>query len=199
MDTSQILKIFKFASKCLSTREKVRFTGVYPINFVKSANLYVPGELRACVVNQDKNFERGSHWFVVIINCKSDNKFEWHAEIFDSLAQNVRKKYPFLFEYLTELKSAGKIQFVLRNTVPTQSKYLDSCGLMSLYVILNIIRENASFESILGSFNASNTLVNDCELLRNFQIFLECEEQNSALVKLESSLKETVKKCESGE
>src|SRR5882757_11009603 len=98
MNTVLIEQIVGLALLCETKERREQFTGVHSIDKLDSeANLVAPGKLRMCIVNSQTSYEPGEHWFVVGVDLREKDKRQWHAFVFDSLAQYT--KYPRLVKF----------------------------------------------------------------------------------------------------
>jgi Ulp1 protease family, C-terminal catalytic domain len=192
MNNKQIIEIIHLASCDMDFKRRKQFGGVWPINYLKRTNLFKPGKRRIAILNSDPSYKPGQHWFVFGIDARSNDKKEWHAFIFDSLAQAESHKYSTLKKFL---QSTTPIEIVLYNRVRVQSENVDSCALHAIYFCVLLIKLNYSFLEAMQTFHTENLLLNDCELLSNFLDFINCNNLETLFRETIASLDATVNLC----
>lgn len=194
MDTRALEKIIPIVLGChIDNMTSSKFTGVFPIDALSKANLFAPGKLRVCVINSQSSWQSGEHWLVVGVDLRSRQSKDHHAFVFDSLALNLKRSYPLLFEFLRSHSST--LNHILRNKTKFQTVGLDSCGLHAIYFIEQLISQNLSFEEAIKTFHPGNTLLNDCSLLVRINNFLSCNSKQELLDQINKQLLETRLKC----
>jgi len=190
MDSARMEFILTLTLKCGSNKDREKFTGIFAADEIYQADLYKPGRLRLCIVNADVGFP-GSHWLVVGIDMRDVDHTKWYAFVFDSLAQDIKSTYPILYEFLHELEC---VEFLLKNKTPVQDKSLDTCGLHSIYFVLNMI-ESGSYLKVLSMYNSELPQLNDCNLLKNYSQFLVCEKEYQVVFEMQRQIPDAVKMC----
>jgi len=184
MNSTDIRNIIKEATLCYSSREKARYVGHYAVDMVKYAKLFSPNEILSVLVNTDVSTGEGIHWICVSVDLRGPEKY---AFVFDSLARDL-KQYPILHQYLCSLD----LDYIMRNSTPIQNKKVDSCGLFAIYYIILIMKDGADIGEILGTFEPSDSLLNDCALLENMYKFLSCTESPNLI----NDLRDTISLCD---
>jgi hypothetical protein len=187
MNSHQIEKIISLTLGCSKGRDA--FLGVFPIDMLSKINLFIPGKRRVCILNTDPSWKAGTHWYLLSVDARLNDHF---ATLFDSLHPAKTLRLPEVQKFIKSIPSLSHVTFN-RNAV--QNNDVDSCALHTIYVASLLIDENLSFEKIMATFDASNSLVNDCQLLANFHSFLLCSNQRQLFKEVAQNLKETRLMC----
>ena len=137
---------------------KKNFKGVFAINTIPKNLKY----RHFCICNTDKNNGSGIHWFCFVRTSKET------IECFDSLGVNDEKKQT--------LKSSCKfkgIKEMIFNETQFQSDVSDTCGLFSIYFIVErMFNLDLSFEEILSDiFDPENHLENENKVKEFYETF----------------------------
>jgi hypothetical protein len=192
MDTLTLNKVILTTLACneKSNIDK-KYTGVFPIDHISQAELFVPGELRVCVLNSQTSSQVGEHWFIVGVDLRHE---PFHAFVFDSLAKNLKTNYLSVYNFLKD-NIMQPLEFILSNRTKFQSDNLDSCSLHVVYFLILILNRNLSFENALQTFYPDDTLLNDCALLEKFNDFFSCHSEHALLTRINDQLTSTVDEC----
>ena len=101
------------------------FKGTYPSNELLQPTFTFP----ACyIINTDKNYAKGAHWFVLYLENRSCDNARIQAQIFDSLGPDVNRISQTLKISLYGMK-------ISKNMLRYQAFNSNSCGLFCLYYI----------------------------------------------------------------
>jgi hypothetical protein len=196
MDTHQIERVVEAALECVPKAKRNQFKGVFPVDhFVeqyRAEPLYNCNERSIYILNSHPSSGPGEHWFVIGFDMRGGDIKKWHGFLFDSLALDIREKYPLVYKYF----ESSEISYVLRNKHPVQDESVDSCALHVIYIVVLLIKEGYSFINALRTYDPARQLRNDCALLENFKSFLECQSLISLLHELGGSLKDTYSMCD---
>jgi hypothetical protein len=196
MDTHQIQRVVEAALECVPQAKRDQFKGVFPVDhFVdkeRADQLYYWMERSIYILNSHPTSGPGEHWFVVGFDMRGSDTKKWHGFLFDSLALDMREKYPIVCKYFEN----SDVSYVLRNKYPVQDESVDSCALHAIYMVVLLIKEGYSFIEALRTYDPARRLRNDCVLLENFKSFLECQSLLSLFRELGVSLKDTYSMCD---
>jgi hypothetical protein len=196
MNTHQIERVVEAALECVPAAKRNEFKGVFPVDHFEEqqrANIvWGWGARQIYILNSHPSSGPGEHWFVVGLDMRSMDQKKWYGFLFDSLALDMREKYPLVCKFF---ENSG-VSFVLRNKHPVQDESVDSCALHTIYMLVLLIKEGYSFIEALQTYDPTRRLHNDCVLLENFKSFLECQSLLSLLDELGVSLKDTYSMCD---
>lgn len=138
IEISNVIEQFiEDANNKRDTNDKVKFGGVFPIDFMLYPDLfetvyYIKNEFKndktnnylALVLNHDKHNQDGSHWISIYIDKKN-----FKIYYYDSVAEKPRKEHKELFKLLNDLFD-NKFKVII-NTNKQQTSGGD-CGVYSI-------------------------------------------------------------------